>query len=66
MSDAVKNNNGTIIRLSNKHLDKDKLIHELYLTEQQLNIKSFSTSWIKCCHVGNRCCNSKENVWIWK
>ena len=35
--DAVKNNNGTTIRLRNKNFNKNKLIHELYLTEQQSN-----------------------------
>ena len=33
IADAVKNNNGTTIRLSNKHFNKNQLIHELYLTE---------------------------------
>ena len=37
IQDAVKNNNGTTIRLSYKNSNKNKLIHELYLTEQQLN-----------------------------
>ena len=37
IQDAVKNNNGTTMRLSNKKFNKNKLIHELYLTEQQLN-----------------------------
>ena len=37
IADAVKNNNGTKIRLSNKNVNKNQLIHELYLTEQQLN-----------------------------
>ena len=36
-ADAVKNNNGTTIRLSNKNFNKNQLIHELYLAEQQLN-----------------------------
>ena len=40
LQDAVKNNNGTTIRLSNKNFNKNQLIHELYLTEQQLNKKS--------------------------
>ena len=35
--DAVKNNNGTTIRLNNKNFNKNQLIHKLYLTEQQLN-----------------------------
>ena len=37
IQDAVKNNNGTTIRLSNKNFNKNQLIHDLYLTEQQLN-----------------------------
>ena len=37
IADAVKNNNGTTIRHSNKNFNKNQLIHELYLTEQQLN-----------------------------
>ena len=37
IADAVKNNNGTTIRISNKYFNKNQLIHELYLTEQQLN-----------------------------
>ena len=37
IQDAVIHNNGTTIRLSNKNFNKDQLIHELYLTEQQLN-----------------------------
>ena len=35
--DTVKNNNGTIIRLSNKNFNKNKLIYDLYLNDQQLN-----------------------------
>ena len=34
---ADKNNNGKTIRLSNKNFNKNQLIHELCLTEQQLN-----------------------------
>ena len=37
IADAVKNNNGPTIRLSNENFNKNQLIHELYLTEQQLN-----------------------------
>ena len=37
IADAVKNNNGTTTRLTNKDFNKNQLIHELYLTEQQLN-----------------------------
>ena len=37
IQDAVKNDNETTIRLSNKTFNKNQLIHEVYLTEQQLN-----------------------------
>ena len=37
IQDAVKNNNGTTIRLHNKNFNKNKLIHDLHFTEQQLN-----------------------------
>ena len=37
IADAVKNKNGTTIRLCNKNFNKNQLIHELYLTERQLN-----------------------------
>ena len=33
---AVKNNHGTTIRLSNENFNKNNLIHELYLTERQM------------------------------
>ena len=33
IADAVKNNNGTTIRLSNKNFNKNQLIYEMYLTE---------------------------------
>ena len=33
IADAAKNNNGTIIRLSNKNFNKNQLLHELYLTQ---------------------------------
>ena len=36
IADAVKNNNGTTIRLSNKDFNKNQLIHELYLTQKQM------------------------------
>ena len=36
IADAVKNNNGTTIRLSYKNFDKDQLLHELYLTQKQM------------------------------
>ena len=35
IKNAVKNNNGTTIRLSNENFNKNNLIHELYLTERQ-------------------------------
>ena len=37
IQDPVKNDNETTIRLSNKTLNKNQLIHEVYLTEQQLD-----------------------------
>ena len=36
IADAVKNNNGTTIRLSNKNFNKNQLIHELHLTQKQV------------------------------
>ena len=33
IADAVKTNNGTTIRLSNKNFNKNQLIYEMYLTE---------------------------------
>ena len=36
IQDAVKNNNGTTIRLSNKSFNKNHLLHELYLTQKQM------------------------------
>ena len=36
IANAVKNNNGTIIRLNNKNFNKDQLLHELYLTQRQM------------------------------
>ena len=35
IADAVKNNNGTTIRLSNKNFNKNHLLHELYLTQKK-------------------------------
>ena len=35
IQDAVKNNNGTTIRLSNKNFNKNNLLHEFYLTQKQ-------------------------------
>ena len=36
IQDAVKNNNGTTIILSNKNFNKNHLLHELYLTQKQM------------------------------
>ena len=36
IADVVKNKNGTTITLSNKNFNKDQLLHELYLTERQM------------------------------
>ena len=36
IADAVKNNNGTTIRLSNKIFYKNQSLHELYLTQRQM------------------------------
>ena len=36
IADAVKHNNGTKIRLSNKNFNKNQLLHELYLTRGQM------------------------------
>ena len=36
IQDAVKNNNGTTISLSNKNFSKDQGLHELYLTQRQM------------------------------
>ena len=36
IQDAVRNNNGTTIRLSNKNFNKNHLIHEMYLTQRQM------------------------------
>ena len=36
IADAVKNDNETTIRLSNKNFNKDQLLHELYLTQRQM------------------------------
>ena len=33
---AVKNNNGTTIRLSNKNFNKNQLSHEIYLKQKQM------------------------------
>ena len=39
IADAVKNNNGTTLRLSNNNFNRNQLLHELYLTEKQINKK---------------------------
>ena len=36
IQDAVENNNGTTIRISNKNFNKNQLLHELYLTQKQM------------------------------
>ena len=36
IQDAVKNNNGTTIRLSNKNFNKNHLLRELYLAQKQM------------------------------
>ena len=36
IADAVKRKNGTTIRLSNKNFNNNQLIHELYLTQKQM------------------------------
>ena len=36
MKEAVKNSNGTILRIGNKNFNKAELIHELYLTQPQI------------------------------
>ena len=36
LKSAVKNNNGTTLRIGNKNLNKDELLHELYLTQRQI------------------------------
>ena len=36
LKSAVKNNNGTALRIGNKNLNKDELLHELYLTQRQI------------------------------
>ena len=36
IADAVKNNNGTTLRISNKNFNKNQLLHELYLTQRQM------------------------------
>ena len=36
IADAVKSKNGTTVRLSNKNFNNNQLIHELYLTQKQM------------------------------
>ena len=37
LKEAVKSNNGTTLRISNKNFNKADLLHELYLTQTQIN-----------------------------
>ena len=37
LKQAIKNQNGTTLRIDNKNFNKADLIHELYLTQTQLN-----------------------------
>ena len=37
IADAVKNNNGTTSRISNKIFNRNRLLHEMCLTEKQIN-----------------------------
>ena len=37
LKEIVKSNNGTILRIVNKNFNKAKLLHELYLTQTQIN-----------------------------
>ena len=36
MKEAVKNNNGTTLRIGNKNFNKAELLHVLYLTQSQI------------------------------
>ena len=36
MKEAVKNNNGTTLRIGNKNFNKAEFLHELYLTQSQI------------------------------
>ena len=36
IQDAVKNNNGATLRISNKNFNKNQLLHDLYLTQRQM------------------------------
>ena len=37
VKEAVKGNNGTTLRIGNKNFNKADLLHELYLTQSQIN-----------------------------
>ena len=37
LKEAVKNNNGTTLRIGNKNFNRDELLHELFLTQTQIN-----------------------------
>ena len=37
LKEAVKGNNGTTLRIGNKNFNKADLLHELYLTQSQIN-----------------------------
>ena len=37
LEEAVKSNNGTTLRIGNKNFNKEQLLHELYLTQTQIN-----------------------------
>ena len=36
LKNAIKNNNGTTLKIANKNFNKDQLVHELYLTQRQI------------------------------
>ena len=37
LKEAVKGNNGTTLRIGNKNFNKADLLHELFLTQTQIN-----------------------------
>ena len=37
LEEAVKSNNGTTLRIGNKNFNKADLLHELFLTQTQIN-----------------------------
>ena len=37
LKEAVRSNNGTTLRIGNKHFNKADLLHELFLTQTQIN-----------------------------